>query len=649
MPMLELVGVGRQFGGADGVHAVRDITLRIEPGEFVAIVGASGSGKSTLLNLLGCLDAPTEGVYSVGGLDTSTLTPAELADLRRQRFGFIFQRYHLLARKSAIANVELPAIYAGKNSTARRQKGMELLTRLGLEDRTTHLPGELSGGQQQRVCIARALMNGCDVILADEPTGALDSASGRDIMDELRRLHGLGHTVVLVTHDRSLASQASRVLEMQDGQIVRQTVQPCLEPRPRLACESDPPGVFDDRVGRLAFQAGQAIRIAVDAMASHRLRTLLSLLGISIGIAAIIAILAISEAAQSTVNKKMRGLLSGRLLLFASESAEPGVAPSRPFNAAEIEMLRQVPYVATASPQLEGVFVSRHGNRAGSSIVRGVDADGIHREGRPPQLGRSLNRFDIDTRSQVALLERSAMDKLGLTDREALGSIILAGDLPLVVVGVIGDAAGALDIARCDGCIYIPASTYQTKLVPAAESGRVDIYLKNASNSAAAQLALTNALKRHRRAEDFSFHSLDEQFKVIDQVTVGLGAVLLLIAGISLVVGGVGMMNMMLVTVAERTSEIGIRMAVGARPSDVQLQFLVEAGVLCLTGAALGVAMAWLCAAAANLLQDFAHIDISWDGIALACFVAGAIAALFGTWPARRAALTSPAAALARD
>ncbi len=218
---LELQGVGVTYAtGAAAVHALRDVELVFEPGEYAALLGPSGSGKSTLLHVLGCLQTPTAGRYLLGGVDVGSLDRAQLADLRGQRIGFVFQRFHLLPGRTALDNVAVPLRLQGVGRREREARARQLLERVGLGDRATHRPGELSGGQQQRVAIARALANRPGVLLADEPTGSLDSAAGASVMELLEELRGEGRTVLIVTHDEALASRAARVIRLQDGRLV---------------------------------------------------------------------------------------------------------------------------------------------------------------------------------------------------------------------------------------------------------------------------------------------------------------------------------------------------------------------------------------------------------------------------------------------
>ena len=222
MKIIETRGLAKVYGSnGNAVHALRGIDLEVEAGEFVALIGPSGSGKSTLMAILGCLDVPTGGTYALDGRQVEKLTGADLAAIRNEKIGFVFQQYNLLPKATIVRNIELPMLYAGVPRKERRARALELLERVGIPDRASALPGELSGGQRQRVSIARALANRPALLLADEPTGALDTKTGEEVLSLFRELHAQGNTVLLVTHDPAIAARAERRVELRDGLLLK--------------------------------------------------------------------------------------------------------------------------------------------------------------------------------------------------------------------------------------------------------------------------------------------------------------------------------------------------------------------------------------------------------------------------------------------
>jgi putative ABC transport system ATP-binding protein len=222
MKIIETRGLAKVYGSnGNAVHALRGIDLDVEQGEFVALIGPSGSGKSTLMAILGCLDVPTGGTYALAGRPVEKLTGADLAAIRNEKIGFVFQQYNLLPKATIVRNIELPMLYAGVPRKERRARALELLERVGIPDRANALPGELSGGQRQRVSIARALANRPALLLADEPTGALDTKTGEEVLSLFRELHAQGNTVLLVTHDPAIAARAERRVELRDGLLLK--------------------------------------------------------------------------------------------------------------------------------------------------------------------------------------------------------------------------------------------------------------------------------------------------------------------------------------------------------------------------------------------------------------------------------------------
>ncbi|MDT9001040.1 ATP-binding cassette domain-containing protein [Paucibacter sp. APW11] len=673
--LIELRGVGRHYRlGAIDVPALDDINLSIQAGEFVAVIGQSGSGKSTLMNVLGCLDNPTVGQFLIDGQDASQLGADELAGLRRERFGFIFQRYHLLPHMDACANAALPAVYAGASSSARRSRAEALLTRLGLGDRMHHKPNELSGGQQQRVSIARSLMNGGQIILADEPTGALDSQSGTEMLALLRELNERGHTIILVTHDAHVAAHARRIIELRDGRVLKDSGTPADHRLPGpLDGETAalPPGSW---WGRQQMQWREALQSALQSLKGNRLRTALSMLGISIGIAAVVSILALTDAARGSIEKDVGSFLSGRIPVFRGNPNLPPGTQAQPFRPNEIEAVRALPGVKAVTVEREAQLTARHGARDAMVSVLGAEKQTLAARKLKLVEGRYLSALDFAASAQVAVIDEKTRKTLFKPGETVLGRTLLLAPqampsgsadgavpgqapavpvgvaLPLTIVGVVApDTGGAVSFGSWFGQVLMPHTTFGRKLDVRVDSDQFNVLLDFTVPPAEVRKQLTYRLKALHGVEDFDSWNADEEFRKFQQVT---GAMALLFAGvgaISLLVGGVGVMNIMLVSVSERTREIGIRMAVGARQADVRLQFLVEAVVLCCLGGLVGVFLSWLGAQGINALQKELKVEVSWAALGVAFAVSSIVGLLFGTLPARRAAALSPVDALARE
>ena len=448
--MIELRGVGREYPAGEGrFAALRDIHLVIEAGDFVAIHGASGSGKSTLMNLLGLIDCRTAGIYRLLGCDTAGLSADALAALRREHFGFIFQRYNLLPDLSALANVELPAVYAGLSRQARHQRATDLLCRLRLGDRLDHRPTQLSGGQQQRVSIARALVNGGRVILADEPTGALDSHVGQEVLQVLTDLHAQGHTIILVTHDATVAAHAQRIITLADGAIVgdRPTAQTSTDHRQRSLSRRDP-----EPRGRLGAALGEALRSALTAMRAHRLRTFLTMLGIIIGIASVASVVALGLGGREKVLESIRALGTNTLDIYPGHGWGDEMATSiRTLVASDATALAEQTYVEAVSPLVSYMVGIRFGNVSVSGSVNGVGEDYFHVHPFKVIQGHTFSGEDIKNLTQVAVIDGRANERL-FPGQDAIGQIILVGKMPARVIGVAKPAGatfvggGALNV-----------------------------------------------------------------------------------------------------------------------------------------------------------------------------------------------------------
>lgn len=665
MALIELAGVGRHYRLGDiDVLALDGVDLAIEAGEFVAIMGQSGSGKSTLMNLLGCLDVPTAGRLAIDGRDAGALSPDELAALRRERFGFIFQRYHLLPHLDARANAGLPAVYAGVAAGARHERAQALLQRLGLGTRLHHKPNELSGGQQQRVSIARALMNGGQIILADEPTGALDSQSGAELLTLLAELHRRGHTIILVTHDATVAAHARRIIELRDGRVVRDSGTP-VGHHPAAPSAEDAAPASGGWWQRLRGQWHEALQSALQALLGNRLRSVLSMLGISIGIAAVVSIVALTSAARGSVERDVGAFMQGRILVYRGNPALPPGTVPRPFLPSELAAVRALPGVRGVTFEREAQMTARHASRDSVVSVLGTDAHTLAMRKLKVVQGRELTQRDFDSRAQVALIDDKARDHLFRPGEVVIGRTLLVAPqvqpagmgaaapegvaLPVTIVGVVADSGGFAQFGSWLGRVFVPHTTFAQKLDLRIDADNFNVLLDVTVPPDELRKQISYRLRALHGAEDFGIWSADEDFRKFQQVT---GVMSLLFAGvgaISLLVGGVGVMNIMLVSVSERTREIGIRMAVGARQADVRLQFLVEAVLLCCLGGVAGVLLSWLAAQVLNRVQSGLQVEVSGGALLVAFGVSSVVGLVFGTLPARRAAALSPVDALARE
>ncbi|XHS77231.1 ATP-binding cassette domain-containing protein [Burkholderiaceae bacterium UC74_6] len=667
MALIELKDVERHYKlGDNDVAALAGVSLTIEAGEYVAIVGQSGSGKSTLMNVLGCLDKPSSGHYRIAGRDTSELDPDELAALRREHFGFIFQRYHLLGHMDACANAALPAVYTGESGGRRLKRARSLLERLGLGERLDHKPNELSGGQQQRVSIARALMNGGQVILADEPTGALDSASGAEMLNLLAELNARGHTVIVVTHDSGVAARARRVVQMRDGLVVSDGGTPTGH-EPKSA--EQPPPTRSSRLQRAAVQWREAVQTAWSALKGSRLRTALSMLGISIGIASVVSIVALTTAAQESFESDLASFISGRIAVWRGNPRLPPGAQAKAFQPSEIDSLRALPGVIGTNLERQAQLTVRQGSRDAMMFVRSGGLHTLAARKLKVTEGRYFNALDLRDSAQVVVIDKKAREGLFKKDESPIGRTLMltlggapdpaaqvAGApppawaaLPVTVVGVVESDAALLSGENWLGEVLLPETAFTRKVDARADYDHFDLIIDTKVPPEQVRAQIVHRLRALHGAEDFMTWSGEENFRQITNVTRGLAAVFAGVAAIALLVGGVGVMNIMLVSVSERTREIGIRMAVGARRSDVLLQFLVEAVVLCCLGGMVGVGLSWLAALGFNSVQQQLHVSVSWSALIVAFAVSSAVGLIFGTLPARRAAALSPVDALARE
>ena len=647
-PLIELRGLGRDYPAGEGtISALRDVDLVIAQGEFVAIMGQSGSGKSTLMNILGCLDRPTSGRYAVAGHSVGEMTHDELANLRREHFGFVFQRYQLLGALTAVGNVEIPAIYAGGPAPARHARARELLERLGLGTRLDHTPGKLSGGQQQRVSIARALMNGGDVILADEPTGALDRASGQEVMAILKELHAQGHTIILVTHDAQVAANADRVIELSDGRVVRdeRTVR-----RGALAALPDKPQHRANPLRDLLARVAEATDMAVRAMTSHRLRTLLTMLGIIIGISSVVSIIALGNGSRERLRNDLSAFGTNTIDVFPGKTwGDRRASALRSLTIDDARALGHLDYVDSSTPVYNLAVTARRGNVEKALSVSGVGEQYFRVHGRKFATGRPFDDDAVRLGSQVAVVDDNTRQALFPDGASPMGQVILLGAVPVTIVGVTAKEEGGMRLS--DGSLeaWIPYTTATNRLVGQQSLGNIIVRVSDAAPMDAAQHGINALLEQRHGTVDFHTDSVDTFRKQVDSSLATITLLISSIALIALLVGGIGVMNIMLVSVTERTQEIGVRMAVGARQGDILRQFLIEAVLVCLIGGALGVGLALLLGVVFNQFDVGIRMIFSSGSIIGAFAVSSTIGIVFGFVPARNAARLDPVNALARE
>jgi len=648
-PLIVLSQVSREFpSGERTVTALKAVDLTVEAGEMVAIVGASGSGKSTLMNILGCLDRPTSGSYRVSGRETASLDADELAALRREHFGFIFQRYHLLSEMTALGNTEIPAIYADRNRTDRMQRAIALLGRLGMADRANHRPGQLSGGQQQRVSIARALMNNANVILADEPTGALDRHSGEEVLNILDELNAEGRTIVIVTHDMGVASRAQRIVEISDGEIVSDKR---TESSPRSALpiggKVAPPNRSMFAIGLDRFR--EAFRMALLAMQAHKLRTFLTMLGIIIGIASVVSVVALGQGSQQRVLANISSLGTNTLEIFAGKDfGDTRSGKITTLVVSDATELAKQPYIAAVTPTISTSRTVRFGAREASALINGVGDQYFTATGMKLSEGRFFDAASVRKIAQEVVIDVNTKVALFPGHVESpVGQVILVGDVPARIVGVVQARQGGFGSSQ-NPSLYIPYSTAQARLLGSPSLRSITVRVRDDVTTSLAEQAVTKFLMQRHGRKDFFILNTDDIRQTITSTNQTMTLLIAAIAVISLIVGGIGVMNIMLVSVSERVSEIGVRMAVGARQTDILQQFLIEAVLVCLVGGVLGIAAALGFGAVFSLLSTNFSLVYSGTSIVAALLCSSLIGIGFGYLPARSASQLDPVAALAR-
>jgi macrolide transport system ATP-binding/permease protein len=715
--VIEIIGMTKTYVLGDiEVHALRGVNLTIERGEFVAVMGASGSGKSTLMNMLGCLDRPTSGHYILEAEDVAQLSESELATIRSRRIGFVFQNFNLLSRTSALENVELPLFYSAWTADGE-SRAADLVKLVGLVGREQNHPNQLSGGQQQRVAIARALVNRPSILLADEPTGNLDSTNSAEIMDVLTNLNRQqGITVIVVTHDPDVAAYADRTVTFRDGVIISDTRKEGAAEREEAAVKAAdataaataaPKQHAASVVDEVWTFASMAVVAAGRAIKRNKLRAALTMLGIFIGVAAVITMVAVGDGAKSSVEAQINSLGTNLLVVLPGATTANGVRAGLGSNSTltvgDAEAIARgggpVALVTYMDRQVAQVV---SGNRNWSTNIQGTTSNYFSIRDWPPSIGRIFTDSEEKAGAAVCLLGQTVVNNLFGEGQNPVGATIRVKNFPMKIIGVLSikgqssygqdqddvvivpfntaerkvlgvsapqstpapAAVSTATTANCATCVYqsVPTtnSVYSSTTeatnaygaaakitgvvnsmyVKASDSGEVD--------SAIAQITHTLHERHHIQAkqdDDFTVRNLSEIAAASESATQVMTMLLLAVASISLLVGGIGIMNIMLVSVTERTREIGIRMAIGARRIHIMLQFLVEAMLLSVMGGFAGIVLGILVSKLISTLAEWPTL-VSPTAVAGGFVFSAAVGVFFGYYPARKASLLHPIDAL---
>jgi macrolide transport system ATP-binding/permease protein len=651
--MIELKNISKTYQmGNVKVQALRNVSVTINAGEFVAIMGASGSGKSTLLHIVGFLDRPDSGSYHLDKTDITELSDDELAFLRNRLAGFVFQQFHLLPRISALENAQLPLIYAGKRHL--KEKAREKIRDVGLSQRESHRPNEMSGGEQQRVAIARALVNEPFIIMADEPTGNLDTKSEEEIIALLEDLNKNGKTIVMVTHEQEIAARAKRIIRMRDGEIISDERKKGVAKKTVIKQPLHLDAILTEArqaPARAAFI--DHFRQAVHSIVSHKMRSFLSMVGILIGIASVIAMLALGQGAKESITKQLASLGSNLLMLRPGSSQVHGVALEAGavtrFTLQDADAIAKLTdTISRVSSSVGGRGQLVHGNKNWNTQVLGTGSQYAPMRASVPTIGRFFTDEEVRVREKIAVLGATVVREL-FGEINPIGSTVKINRINFRVIGILPEK-GATGFRDQDDIVLIPVTTAMYRLLGKQYVDSIDAEVRDPLVTDEAQQAISTLIReRHRqnneKEDTFTIRNMADIQEALQSTTQTMTWLLGSIAAISLLVGGIGIMNIMLVSVSERTREIGLRKAIGAKKKDILSQFLIEAALMTMSGGIVGILGGIGAALLLALLAGWTT-KVSVFSVVLATTFSLFVGIGFGLWPARQAARLNPIEAL---
>ncbi len=500
-------------------------------------------------------------------------------------------------------------------------------------------------------------MNEASVILADEPTGALDTHSGEEVLRILDELHAEGKTIILVTHDMSVAARAQRIIEIRDGEIISDTRKPATEvlpvaapPKPATLLQKAPQ---EDRAhlwSSLTTRFKEALKMALLSMKAHQLRTFLTMLGIIIGIASVVCVVALGEGSRQQVLANISSLGTNTLEIFPGKSfGDTRSAKVTTLVISDAQQLAQQPYVAAVTPTVSTSLTIRYNAIEASAQVSGVSDQYFTAKGSKLSMGNFFDSDSIERMTQDVVIDENTYKALFDGENDSpIGKVILIGKVPSRVIGVMQPQQGGFGSSQ-NLSVFMPYTTVQARFLGTSSLRSITVRVNDDTATALAEQAVTQFLTERHGVKDFTILNTDDIRKTITSTTETLTLLISSIAIISLLVGGIGVMNIMLVSVSERVGEIGVRMAVGARQSDILQQFLIEAVLVCLIGGTLGILLALSFGVVFSMLGSSFTLIYSTASIVLAFLCSSLIGIVFGYLPARNASQLDPVVALARN